>query len=264
MKNPAPIETIDKEKHSKLKVKLTGNLEQAKEYNLVSISIGELSATASNFPVVLIEHPENKNLRPVAMMGLRPGENVYYGETRWDCTYIPLVLQRAPFVIGYDDREEDVNSLTACIDTSSPLVNETEGEPLFKEDGEASDYLVNRNQLLQAIFEGERFTEGFVNKVKELDLISPVEILIQPESGEPRKVSGMYTLNERKLKELTQEQQLELLKEDYLPACYIIMASLFQVHRLMGLRDQKGVEKIQSYRIVLDPASQPQQPSSNQ
>jgi hypothetical protein len=64
----------------------------------------------------------------------------------------------------------------------------------------------------------------------------------------------MYTLDENKLRELGPEQLQELQKLDFLASCYIIISSLFQLHRLMQLRNQKTGELV-NYRIDLLPQS---------
>lgn len=249
MKNPDNIEALDLEKHRNLRVKPNPDFVHAKELNLAAITQGEIGATACNFPIVFIPNPDTKLLRPVALFGLRPGENVYYGKDGWDTTYHPLVIQRHPFVIGWDDRAGDGKTLAPCLNRNSPFISEAEGIALFKPSGEETDFLQSRFQLLQEIFEGERFTETFARRIGELGLLIPLEIIVQPEQGEPRRVTGMYALDERKLKALTPEQVQELHQQDMLPACYIILGSLFQLHKLMKLRHDKGIERLQSYRI---------------
>lgn len=252
MKNFDHMETVDKTRHAKLRVKPNVDFVHAKDFNLASISLNELSACTANFPVVFVQNPDNQKFRPVAMFGLRPGENFYYGEEGWDCTYVPLMVQRHPFLIGFDDREEDSNMLTMCIDKNSSFLSPDDGIAMFTEAGEDTDFLVTRRMLLNDIFEGEKLTEQFIQKLTELNLLSPVEILLQPQNGEPRKVAGMFTVDEQKLKALTPEQLQELHKLDFLPACYLILASLFQVHQLMRLRNRKSGEVV-GYRINLQP-----------
>jgi hypothetical protein len=60
----------------------------------------------------------------------------------------------------------------------------------------------------------------------------------------------MFTIDERILGELNGEQLQEMHKLGFLAACNIILASIFQVHRLMKLRNQKSGE-VANYRIEL-------------
>jgi hypothetical protein len=257
MKNINNIETVDKTRHANLRVKENPDFLHAKGLNLAAITLGELSACTSNFPVLFVQHPETRQTRPVAVFGLRPGENVYLGETTWDATYVPLMIQRHPFIIGYDDRVDDDRQLATCINRSSPLVGEAEGIALFTPAGEETDFLKSRHLMMRDIFEGERVCEDFVRKLQELDLLAPVEILLQPMDGEVRKIAGMQTISQRKLRELKPEVVQELFGSEFLAACYLILASLFQLHKLMQLRTRQGVEAIANYRIDVDPQPQP-------
>jgi hypothetical protein len=273
MKNPDNIEALDNQKHAKLRIKPNTDFVHARNLNLAAVTLAELSATACNFPIVFIpspdfrntdansaeaESPEKRMQRPVAMFGLRPGENAYYGTENWDSTYHPLVIQRHPFVIGWDDRAGDGKTLAPCLNRNSNFISEEEGIALFTPTGEETDFLKNRIQMLQEIFEGERFTEAFMRKVTELDLLIPIEVIVQPEGegAEPRKVTGMSTLDERKLKALTPAQLQELHQLDFLPALYIILGSMFQLHKMLKLRHDKGIERLQGYRIEF-PVDQP-------
>jgi hypothetical protein len=259
MKNPAHVVTLTKDKHANLRVKPNVDFAHAKELNLAAVMITELSATAANFPIVFIQHPESKMIRPVAMFGLRPGENYYYGAEGWDATYVPLLIQRHPFLIGANDADPDSKKLTMCLDRTSPFLSETDGIPLFDASGNGTDFLNFRNQMLTEIFEGERITEQFTRKIMELGLLKPFEILVQGLDAQTRKVSGMLTFDDAKLRQLPDAQVLELNKLDFLAACYVIYGSLFQIHRMMQVRNRKMVEQL-SYRIELNPEPAPAAP----
>ena len=256
MKNIANVETVDKNTHGKLRVKYSQDYVHAKEFNLVAVTIGEFGACASNFPLMFVP-AENNQYRPVALLGLRPGENVYYGETGWDCTYMPLMFQRHPFVIGFDDRVDDDKTLATCLHTNSPMLNETDGIAMFTDSGEETDFLKSRHLMMRDIFESEKVTDEFMRKVQDLKLLSPVDVLVKPENGEPRRISGMFTISERKMKALTAEQIQDLHQKDFLLACYLILGSVFQLHNLMKLRNRKAEEKVTDYRIEIDPPPPP-------
>ncbi|MDY6984429.1 MAG: SapC family protein [Pseudomonadota bacterium] len=261
MKNPAHVVTVTKEKHAKTRIKQNVDFAHAKELNLAAVMITELSAATANFPVIFIQHPETKVVRPVAMFGLKPGENYFYGKDGWDATYVPLLIQRHPFLIGADDANPDSTSLTMCIDSTSPyLTEDADGIALFDANGNGTDFLGNRNELLREIFEGERITEQFTRKVQELGLLKPFEILVQEGDGSARKITGLMTFDEVKLRQLPDDKVLELNKLDFLAACYVIYGSLFQIHRMMQLRNRKLPSPL-NYRIELNPQAQQPQPA---
>lgn len=256
MKNPAHVVTINKDKHGKLRAKPNVDFAHAKELNLAGVMLTEINAATANFPVVFVQHPDTKVIRPVAMFGLRPGENYYYGQEGWDATYVPLLIQRHPFLIGADDANPDSTNLTMCIDANSPYLTEGEGTALFDEQGNATEFLSSRNQLLMEVFEGERITNQFVAKITQLDLLKPFEILLQGQDGITRRVTSLMTLDVVKLRQMSDEVLTELHKLDFLAALYVIYGSLFQIHRMMWLRNRKTVEQL-NYRIELDPQPEP-------
>ncbi len=259
MKNREHVVTIDIALHAKQRVKPNPAFAHAKALNLSAVTLGELSACTADFPIAFVRHPQTLVIRPVAMFGLRPEENVYYNEEGWDSTYVPLLIQRHPFLIGADDKDPNTTMLTMCLDTTSPFLSESEGIPLFSESGQGTDFLNLANRMLFEIFEGEKLTEQFTKKMVEFDLLAPFELIVQSADGEVRKVTGLWTLSETKLRELSPERVQELHKLDFLPACYLILGSLFQLHNLMGLRNRKNVEQLK-YRIELEP----QQPAAAQ
>lgn len=94
----------------------------------------------------------------------------------------------------------------------------------------------------------------------ELDLLTNLSLILQPQDANPRVVTAMFTIDEAKLRKLPEAQQLDLLKSNFLPPCYLIMSSLFQMHQLIKLRNKKLDEKLASYRIEIGPQTDQPQP----
>lgn len=254
MKNHDNVETVDASRHAKLRVKPNQDVGHAKETHLVGVMLNELSPCTSNYPLVFIHNKESGRTRLVAMLGMRAGENVYYNADGWEGTYVPLLLQQHPFQLGFDDRVEDNERVLAtCIDRSSPLVSEEDGIAMFKEDGEETDFMKSRNQILSNIFEGEKLTEQFTRKLLELDLLESFDVVLQQPNGDLRKVTGLQTVSERKLRELDSGKLAELQALDFLPACYLILGSMFQLHRVVRLRNKKSNDPIAGLRVELQP-----------
>jgi hypothetical protein len=258
MKNAPNIETIDKSRHAKLKVKANPDYAHAKDANLVPVTIAELGVSCGNYPVVFIQNPD-RTMRPMALLGLRPGENVYYGKDRWESTYVPRMVHAHPFVIAFDDRlGDDSMVVTACLDKNSAfLTSEGEGLALYTETGEETRFLTAANQMLLEIYESEKATGEFMRQLDALGLIEPLELGVKPEDAEARRLTGMFSINENKLRELDVEQLKTLQKQGYLPACYMLLSSMFQLPRLLRLRNLKGGEQIVDYRTTLMPGEAP-------
>ena len=254
MKNAPNIETIDKSRHARLKVLPNPDYAHAKDANLVPVTIAELGVSCGNYPVVFIQNPD-RTMRPMALLGLHPGENVYYGKDKWESTYVPRMVHCHPFVIAFDDRlGDDSMVVTACLDKNSAfLATEGEGTALFTETGEDTQFLTVANQMLLEIYESEKATGEFMRQLDALGLISPIELAVKPQDAEARRLTGMFAIDENKLRALDTEQLKILQTQGYLPACYMLLSSMFQIPRLLRLRNQKGGEQIVDYRTELAP-----------
>ncbi len=248
-KNPANIQTADFARHGKLKFKPHPGFLHAKESNLAAVNVSELGACTGNFPIVLARDPDKQRLVLMALLGLRGGENVFYGEQFWESTYVPLAIQRHPFIVGIDERLTDKTQLATCLEMDSACLGETEGLPLFNADGTPTEVLRNAEQLLRTMFDAGAVTEAFIAKLQELDLVTALTIGLQSPAGEMRYVTGLSTIDENKLKALSAEQIKDLQTRDFLAPCYLMLVSLFQLRQLIRLRNRKGGEQIVNFRL---------------
>ncbi|GAA6183519.1 SapC family protein [Aliiglaciecola sp. NS0011-25] len=232
---------LDKNKHSALKVKTQHNFEFAKETHLASASLREFAQIASCMPIAFIKDQPSGNFHSIAMLGLEQGTNLYFKDDKWLGHVMPLNIQRYPF-----DVRPDGDKLGVYIDENSVLVGE-EGESLFTAEGEPTDYLKNRQDLLGEITNSELATQRFVKKIVELDLLDAVQLNVQYASGEKRAVTGIFTINEKRLNELSDEIIIELKNSGFLGAIYTAMLSLTQLNRLaqLSVNTDKPIRAIQ-------------------
>lgn len=261
-KNPANIQTVDFARHGKLKVKPNPGFAHAKDRHLVAVNVAELGITSSNFPVVLVQNPRDQRYMLAAMLGLKGGENIYYGEEFWESCYVPLAVQRHPFVVGYDDRSDQDNQLAACIEVDSPCVSENDGIALYNADGTPTDMLRSVQQMLGMMFESGKFTDQFIQKLDELKLITPFELILQAQTGDMNRITGMFTIDEKKLKALSAEQLKDLQNRDFLAPCHLMLVSLYQLNQLIRRRNRLGGQQITNFRIEF-PGDQAQPAAAN-
>lgn len=248
-KNPDNVETVDSTRHRTLRVKMDSGFDHAKAQHIAPVTLAELAATASSYPVVFIKRPADGTFMMVAMMGLRSGENAYHAPEFWESTYVPLAVQRGPFLIGYDDRRPEADEITACIDTTSPYLSETDGIALFDANGQQTDFMQSRHQMLGTIFESQKVTDAFSKTMNELGLIVPMTLQLRMQNGDVRNVAGLFTLDEAKIKQLSADQLKSLHESDYLAPCYLTLASLHQLKQLIRLRNRKGGDQITNFQI---------------
>lgn len=220
---------LDKDKHQSLKINLKHNFEFAKDAHLAAASIREYAQLAGCMPLVLIKDPKSDNYHSIAMLGIEQDKNLYYAEEKWQAPAVPFNIQRYPF-----DVRPDGDKLGVFIDENSALITD-DGEPLFTDAGEATELMKNRHKFLSELANSEMATQRFMKKIVELDLLDEIQIRVAYANGQQRNVTGIYSINEKKLHSLTDEQILELHKSGHLGAIYALLMSLAQLNRLVEL-----------------------------
>ena len=249
-KNPDFVQTLDYTRHGKLRVKQDPGFAHARQSNLVAIVMSELGDCASNFPLAFLRNPDDQRYSQVTLLGLAKGDNVYYGEQFWSSTHVPLSIQRYPFLIGFDDKAEDGAPLAPCLSTDSTLISEKDGLALYNGEGKESEFLQSRLRLLNTLWNGEQLTRQYIQRLVELDLLVPMEIDLQQQKGEARKVGGLFTIDESRLAALDAEQLKELQQRNFLSPCYLILTSLYQLKHMIRQRNRKGREQIVDFRVL--------------
>jgi hypothetical protein len=250
-KNPDSIQTLDYALHGKLKVKQDPGFAHARDSNIAGIVMGELGDCASNFPLAFLPSPDGQGYSLVALLGLAQGDNVYFGEQFWSSTHVPWSIQRYPFVIGFDDKaDDDAAPLAPCLVTNSPLLGEKEGLALYNGEGKDSEFLQGRLRLLSMLWDGEQQTQQFIKRLLELDLLVPLELELLKQKGEVRKMGGLLSIDETRLKALDAAQLKSLQDSNFLAPCYLILTSLYQLKHMIRQRNRKGREQVVNFRIL--------------
>jgi len=248
---------LDKDKHSALKINPSVNFELVSKTHLASATIREFAQLSGCMPLVFIEDPSSKNVHTVAMLGLEQGQNLYYAEERWQGPHVPLNVQRYPF-----DIRPDGDRLGVFFDENSDMISD-EGQPLFNEDGEPSDYFKNRQQFLSDLANSEVQNQRFIKAIQELELLEEIQIRITYATGQVRNVTGILSIDEKKLIALEDEKVLSLHKAGYLGAAYSMMLSLGQLNRLVELTNKTDnpVQSIQISQVKAEDAANQEAPA---
>ena len=237
---------LDKQKHKAIRVNVKHNFAHTKDAHIAAASIKEFAQLASCMPIVFVEDPKSKMTHSVAMLGTEQGVNLFMLKDAWAVNAVPLNILRYPF-----DVRPDGDKLGVFIDENSNLVGEEEGELLFTEEGEASPFLQNRQQLLTELANSEMATQRFISKLNELQLFDPITLRVQYTNGQQRNITGMKSINEKRLMQLADEQILELHKAGFLGAIYAVLLSLGQLNRLVQL-SADGASPIHSLQLKIE------------
>ena len=209
--------------------------------HVVPLTVTEFAPAALSYPVIFV----GDSRQPVAVMGLRPTENLFIeptGEFRPEA-YIPAYIRRYPFVFANDDAQK---RMILCIDRAAEFVKEGGAAKLF-EDGKPSAYTQQAMEFCNN-FEQERLrTEAFVTLLKDLDLLETRDAVFTPRNadgtaGEPQKLADYYAVSEEKLKTLPAKKLAELRDNGALGQIYAHLVSLLGWDRLIAMTFQRAAQ----------------------
>lgn len=219
-------------KHADFKVKQDVTFSHVKNQHMVPLVIHEFSRAAQDYPIVFVKDRETGQFRSVALLGLKPGENNYYDKNRWQAEYIPDSLRGYPFVLAADNKVEDQQIL--YFDQDSERVNQQEGQPLFDDKSEATEFTTNMGNFLSDLIFKQQQTDTFIKALLDDTLIVPQTLEVTLEGQEKFKIEGLYLLDEKALNELPDKKFLELKKKGFLPLIYATLFSMSRVGALVG------------------------------
>jgi hypothetical protein len=194
----------------------------------------------SCYPIFFAKDGESGQFYPLALFGFQRDENLYLNGTTWDATYMPLMVERNPFLIGFQqspDVENGEKRPVVSINVESPRISETEGEALFTDSGEPSEYLQQSMENLQTIHRGHEQNKNFIAALLENDLLEGFNLDITLKDGSNNRLEGFYTINEEKLAGLQADVLGKLHEQGFLQAIYMAMASFSQVTGLIAKKN---------------------------
>lgn len=228
---------VNKERHADKKVKPVDGFGFAANFHIASVMVHEFVRAAAIYPVVFLEDKDQDEFRPVVLMGLDAGENLFVdGEGKWQASYIPAIIRRYPFALASTGQE---NQFTVCIDEGSELVNEEEGVPLFDANGEPAEALENVKRYLGELQQMDAFTKSFCKYLAEHNMFTPLNMRVR-QADQVKNIAGCYVINEERLNNLSSERFLEMREKRYLPATFAHLGSLAQIERLLKLKEERS------------------------
>jgi hypothetical protein len=239
---------VRKEQHQKLKIANTRNISHVAGQHIIPVSAVEYAQASASFPLVLVKNPDSERFRSVAMLGLEAGENLFLKEDKWSALSMPPSISMVPFSLGLDPDKE--NTLTACIDLDSEFVGEDKDLALFEDDGKESEVLTNVQQALGRLYDNEKMTENFIKELQENDLMQELELNITLATGEKKKLVGIFTVNEDKVKNLSDEKVVDFHKRGLFVPIYSMLSSLTQMNNLVKLRNLSSDAKVANVQIL--------------
>ena len=196
-----------------------------------SAALGDDVAFAATFPAefrdlqayypIVFRKDANGMLSPVALLGFQEGHNLFLHDERWDAAYLPLAIERNPFLIGHGGEE-----ITVHIDLDSPRVRSDIGQPLFREHGSNTEYLDRIASVLLTLHNGLQRVPAFIDALLAHELLESFVLDIELDDSSVNRLAGYHTINEDRLRALDAAALGELHTAGYLEPVFMAVASV--------------------------------------
>jgi hypothetical protein len=218
-----------------------------KQTNSVPLMAVEFPQAAADYAIVFAGADEE--FLPAVILGVRGDENLFIdGNDTWSASYIPAFVRRYPFVFSLSG-----DRFVLCVDEAYQGFNqEGRGERLFNEDGKPSAYVDGILKFLQEYQAQFLRTRQFCSRLRELDLLEPMQAQVTTDAGRKLSLSGFMAVNRTKLKELPPETLAELIKSDELELIYLHLHSMRNFERL-----RERLAQVEAAQAAADLAAMP-------
>lgn len=227
------MQVVSPQLHANKKWHRPGSYEFAGTAQSVPVTAEELARSALSFPLAVADNGGQPTL--VALMGLRPQENLFVGARgKWIGRYVPAVLQAFPFHLA----PSDGSTVLLCVDETSGLVTDLAvgegGVPFFVESGEPSQETKKVADFLAATHRGIQQQQQAVGVLAECGLLAPWPLRIKDGAIE-KTIAGMSRIDEAKLNGLSADELAKLRDAGALALAYGQLLSMGNVPILSAL-----------------------------
>lgn len=148
--------------------------------------------------------------------------------------HIPAILRRGPFRLGQVEGEQEPK-MVLCLEDSSDLISETEGQPLFDESGAPTAFVSAATTLLSQLARDIRATQAICALLDQMGLIVPWPLDIAHPDGQKQRVSDLFHIDESKIATLPGEDLVRLRDAGSLAVIYAHLLSLSKISLLARL-----------------------------
>jgi hypothetical protein len=203
---------------------------EASESYAFSAAVNAVPLMAVEFPRASAEYAivftaQGDEVMPAVVLGVRNDQNLFLSsDARWKADYIPAFIRRYPFIFS---SSSDGKTLTLCIDESHPGVNrEGKGNALFGPDAKPTAYVEKVLAFLKEFQAQFERTRTFCRRIKELQLLEPMQANVTTPQGEKITLGGFLAVSRDKLRGLSGETLEKLAKNDELELLYLHLSSM--------------------------------------
>lgn len=224
---------LDRVKHRELKLDLGArDMSSVNQLNAFFVAGTEFTDACKEFPVVWVSAGKDADgkdqVAPIAVFGLKQGQNLCTDDKGWRVRYVPAVLRLYPFALA----RVAANEMVVCIDESW-IGFGTAGQSLFGADGTPSEFTINVQKQLEN-FEAEVERTRLAGAVLvEKGLLRDMRFDATLPNGEKLTVDGFLTVDEDKLGKLSDAELVALNRNGLMGLIHAHQISLGNMGRLV-------------------------------
>jgi hypothetical protein len=232
MTNHVLLNNVD---HKDLRVITTRSAHYGDDVMYAVTFPAEFRNIQAHYPIVFRKNAQGQ-FEPIALMGFQERQNLFLTSRGWDASYIPLTIERLPFLIGFSADKQPMMH----VDLDSPRISRTEGERVFREYGGNTEFLERMSSVLLAIHQGIAAVQPFVAALMEHELLESFVLDVQLANGSENRLAGFYAINEERLLNLSGEVLERFNRAGYLQAIHMAIASLSQFRALIERMNKRN------------------------
>lgn len=223
------------------------NFSFARDTTAVLMAGVEFAEAGREYPIVFIRG-EDKQMRPVALLGVRNAENLFVDEQgKWDARYIPAFVRRYPFVMAEGGEQ---GKLVVCVDESCPALNVDQGELLINAEGKLEPRMNEVMQFLQNFQQDFSRTELITKQLDELGLFVQQGARFDTATGETFQLNDFYLIDEAKFGQIADDKLPQLFRSGALGLVYLHLASLGNMRKLLDRVSARAAEQKQAVHVA--------------
>lgn len=205
----------------------------AAEAQAIMLASVELFEASREYPVIFTVSSDGSVL-PLALMGLKEGENLFVGaDGAWQGGYLPAYIRRYPFITT-----EAAEQMAVCFDESFDGFNVEGGTPLF-EKGEQTPRLQEILAFLQDYYQQIQQTRQFGAMLAQAGLLTQINAQANLGDGSSYALNGMLVVDEQRLNQLPDTDIVRLFRNGSLALIHAHLLSLRNLGRLIERKNSR-------------------------
>ena len=230
---------LDPEEHANVKIITERSADYGDNVKYAMTFPFEFRNIQSCYPILFQKDATSGKFFPLALFGFEDNENLFLTDSGWDAPYVPIMIRRQPFLIGFQEDADNPGAKKAIvsIDVDNPRVNESQGEELFPPQGGTSEFLQKVMGNLELIHQANVHSEKFINALIEHDLLESFTLEIKLNDGSGNQLIGFYTINEDSVRQLSGVALGSLNEQGFLQPIFMAIASLSNLQTLIQLKN---------------------------